>query len=740
MQRVASVSIQRLLLKRVYKLSTNRLSFCRQLEDGTRRAQASANPSSSYIRRQLTRQFSSVTGLFSIPNLIKPSDFLRAAYEAAEDCNRFRDALALRCLTPLSTRSQATQILYELDLISKTVCNVIDAAELCRSVHVDPVWRDAAQKAFDALAHYIAELNSDERLYHALKQVTGNQPLFQQLSEEEQRFAGLLQAEFERDGIQLPEAQRARVADLAHSVSQLEGLFSQNIVHSDQTFRVAAAPVKAILPNQVLSSYGIEEVATLDESDSNINQLELHTNQPHLLQSLIRYSHDPNLRRDVYMAHSTSVPENLAVLDALIDRRRQLATALGFESYAHRVLQDRMAKHPNRVVAFLKELQINNYSAWKRDMEMIARAKQAVEFSSQVEPWDISFYISLLKARNGFDINTVTPYLTIDNCVRAIQVLVSRLFGMTMQEQVMDAAEAWDGEHAQSNRGIRKFTFVNEKTGESHGTVYLDLHARPGKYTHAAHFTVRCGCLATDPSHEPPEYQQPVVVLVCNLSSAKEEFLSHSEVETLFHEFGHALHSLLSRTNFQHMSGTRAAMDFVETPSHVMEYFVWDKQFLKILAVQTYNGEPLPDDAISKLQQSRYEFASLERQNQILYSNFDQILFGAATEATRNMSTTQIFSKLHADLGVPHAEGTHWHSRFGHLVTYGAGYYGYLYSQVFAGDIWKQCFQADSLAKGPGQAFWRKMLIHGGAKDPSAMLSDLLGRPPKADFFSQASQ
>lgn len=671
----------------------------------------------------------SSAGLFSIPELRQPSDFPKSAYDAVDECNRLRESLHN---VTIATHRQALSALYRLDQISKTVCNVIDAAELCRSVHVDDGWRTNAQAAFDYLAQYIAQLNSDVHIYKALTQVTENASIFNLLTEEERRFATLLQAEFERDGIQLPDAQREQVVQLSHSTSQLEGLFSQNIVHSNQKFSVPSTPVKAVLPSTVLRAYGAQE--------TDDNTIELHTNQAQLLQSLIRYSRDAELRRDVYMAHSTSVPENLAVLDALVQRRHELATALGFQSYAHRVLQDKMAQHPDRVFDFLYQLQNNTRPAWKRDMETIAQAKMAVEGTSQVEPWDISFYVGLLKARNGFDINVMSSYLTLDNCIRGMQQLVLNLFGMTMQEEVMDETESWDGESSDSSMRVRKFTFREHEHGDSLGTMYLDLHPRPGKYTHAAHFTVRCGCIQTEPDIQPPEYQAPVIALVCNLSTSTDASsgLSHSEVETLFHEFGHALHSLLSRTKFQHMSGTRAPMDFVETPSHLMENFVWDAQFLKILAVHPDSGEPVPDTIINKLQQSRNEFASIERQNQIIYALFDQMLFGVRAPETSSLSTTDLFTKLHEKFEVPHAQGTHWHSRFGHLVTYGAGYYGYLYSQVFAGDIWNQCFQKESLSSKAGHEYWQKILIHGGAKDPTAMLTDMLGRAPKADFFLQA--
>jgi intermediate peptidase len=195
-------------------------------------------------------------------------------------------------------------------------------------------------------------------------------------------------------------------------------------------------------------------------------------------------------------------------------------------------------------------------------------------------------------------------------------------------------------------------------------------------------------------------------------------------VETLFHEFGHALHSLLSRTTFQHLSGTRAATDFVETPSHLLEHFAWDPNFLPAFAKHYITKEVLSDEMIRLLVQSRQDFKSIELQNQLLYARFDQTLFGVPIRAT----STEILSRLYQECNVPFAEGAHWHTRFGHLVTYGAGYYGYLYAQAFASDLWKEYLADHCLDSTSGRRLWHEMLKHGGAKDPQAMMRSLLGR------------
>ena len=347
-----------------------------------------------------------------------------------------------------------------------------------------------------------------------------------------------------------------------------------------------------------------------------------------------------------------------------------------------------------------------------------------------------------------------------------------RLFGIAVMEfaEHMSPEEQWDviaaaadGENDVTTTctRIRKFVFVEHESQRPLGTIYLDLFPRDGKYGHAAHFTVRCGCVLDAMSHSSSasdsdatssssisegQYQLPIIALVCNFTPPTvAPVLAHAEVETLFHEFGHAIHSLLSRTAFQHLSGTRTAMDFVETPSHWMEQYVWDASFLQEFLARHYQtGDPPPPAMIQALVQSRFQFRSLEVQQQLLYAHFDQILFGppqlstTTTAPTTNTASTstQIFAQLHQQRGMPYADGTHWHSRFGHLVTYAGGYYSYLYAQVFASDIWDHCFvDGGHPQREAGLRWWNKVLIHGGARDPHVMLRDLLGRPPRVDSF-----
>lgn len=661
------------------------------------------------------------------------------AGEAVDMCNSARRDLQAQLPVPVSSDNpfQAQDYLFQLDHISKTVCNVIDAAELCRSVHVSPEWRESANRAFATLSAYIGELNADTSLYQTLikvKEADAAGDIQPPLTDEEKRFCLLLQAEFERDGIHLPDEERQEVQHLQSHVTQLETMFSQNIVHKKKEFQVEKSALEAIYSPEVIQANGIgpeiKSLATTSDSD--------------VAQSLLKYSPEPQVRRQVHMESVTACPENLAVLDNLIHLRNEVAIKLGFASYADRFLRDKMAGSQEAVYAFLHKLLHSNQSAFKKEMEELADAKRKVENvqDGTLEPWDVSFYTSVLKARTASNTPAVSAYLTLDNCINGIQTLVDRLFGIQMIEREMTVEDAWDTTADSRTTSLRRLEFVDQD-GTFLGTIYLDLKRRPCKYSHAAHFTVRCGCRLESPygngsGMSGNGFQRPIIALVCNLANFSNDgssVLTHQEVETIYHELGHMLHSMLSRTQFQHLSGTRAQMDFVETPSHWLENFVWDPEFLRVLGRHHSTGEVIPDDDIQRLRDSRNSFHGIERQNQILYALFDQTIFGnpISSNSPTIKSTTNIFGDLMRHHGVPYAEGTHWHSRFGHLVTYGSGYYGYLYSQVFAEDIWKTCFEGNSMSRQAGERIWKKMLIHGGARDANLMLKDVLGRPSKVD-------
>lgn len=387
-----------------------------------------------------------------------------------------------------------------------------------------------------------------------------------------------------------------------------------------------------------------------------------------------------------------------------------------------------MIGSPEAVQTFIQDISRRLMTKARAEHQVLLEAKRKHEGpdAREVYMWDVPYYMGMLKAQKfRIDSRVISGYFPLERCLEGLHMLCSSLFGVELQQVDMPrgSSEAW-------HEDVRKLSLTRH--GETLGHIYFDLYPRENKYTHAAHFTIRCGKRMNG-----GQYQTPIVALVCNFNRPapySPSLLTHSEVETLFHEFGHALHSLLSQTEFQHLSGTRAQLDFVETPSHLFEYFAWDPRVVREFARHHETNEPIPADMMRALRASKHMFAAMDTQTQCLYSLLDLSLFGKPDESKTSVSTSSSTETLrqlqNSTTLVPHVDGTYWHTRFGHLLGYGAGYYSYLYARVFAADIWGACFQEDPLSRGAGEQLYQKLMIHGGAKDPYEILHDLVGQRP----------
>lgn len=254
---------------------------------------------------------------------------------------------------------------------------------------------------------------------------------------------------------------------------------------------------------------------------------------------------------------------------------------------------------------------------------------------------------------------------------------------------------------------------MDAATGETLGTVYLDLAPRARKFPHAAHFVVRCGRERGRSNEKQTTRQTPAVALVCSFgggahSLAKPSLapLSHAEVETFFHELGHAMHSVLSRTRYQHLSGTRCAADLVEAPSHVFEYFAWDPACLRAIAKHRVTGETMPDALIDAIRRSKGRFAGTETRQQVAFAALDLAaheLEGDVDERALREVARRTY-RTHGPIGSTEAEAElhRWELRFGHLVGYGSTYYSYAFARCVAASVWRRYFEGDPLAGGAG--------------------------------------
>jgi len=339
-------------------------------------------------------------------------------------------------------------------------------------------------------------------------------------------------------------------------------------------------------------------------------------------------------------------------------------------------------------------------------------------------------------------ISAMTAYFPLRDCLQSIIDICKTLFGVSFRPQRLTTGESWvvDSDNGilasllgKGNEDVMKYQCLDE-SGELLGTVYLDLFQRPKKFGNAAHFTIQCGCPGSDGKHQTPVVALTFSIISSSRGSIDEKMntlLSFSEVETLYHEWGHALHSLLSRTNFQHLSGTRGSTDFVEVPSELFEHFARSPDVLAGWAKHSDTGAAISRDLIEEALASRKTYAGFDAMTQILYGAVDQYFHGEEIKNILHNGPDAVYSEL--EKGVSDLQqrlvGTDVVYidllSHGHITSYGGGYYSYLFAKMYSAQIWKQRFEADPLNRTQGRYLRDQFLRFGSAKNPKSLLTEV---------------
>uniref|UniRef100_A0A0E0HUP3 Peptidase M3A/M3B catalytic domain-containing protein n=1 Tax=Oryza nivara TaxID=4536 RepID=A0A0E0HUP3_ORYNI len=636
------------------------------------------------LRRAAAAAFSTAaarpeTGLYGFDVLRTAKGFRRFVDDAIE---RSDELVAYIGQLPPSA-----EIVRAMDEISNTVCSVIDSAELCRNTHPDKEFMDEADKASMRIYEHLQYLNTNTTLYNAILKAESEGVM---LTEEARRAATTLRVDFEKGGIHLPKDKLEHVNHLNLEIAQLGRKFSENVMNKPGF--VDIYPASRIPRNMQRHFKSIHSIKPWGDEEQR-NQMDT-TKQKGLrivtdsgtLSTALRWVPD----EEVYLVGNSEPRENITVLGKLINARDELAKTMGCKSYGDFAIRPNMAASVDVVMSFLKDLSGAVRHKAGEEFKRIQDFKRNVcnEKSAKLEPWDEDYFIGMMKsAVHNLDVSVVAAYFPLSQCLKGLNVLVESLFGATFHQIPMGDGESWHPD-------VMKLSLHHPDEG------VLTLLSEGGD-----------DCKTQITSFH---------------SSKIMARLNHWDVETLFHEFGHALHSLLSRTEYQHFSGTRVALDVAETPSNLFEFYAWDYRVLRKFAVDETTGDPIPEKLVKALNASRNMFPATELQRQIFYSIMDLTLFGE--QGSKPMDTISTV----ADLRRKHTswkcvEGTHWHTRFTHLINYGAGYYSYLYARCFATTIWQEVCQGDPLSRSTGSALRDKFLKHGGAKDPSALLKDFVG-------------
>jgi thimet oligopeptidase len=419
--------------------------------------------------------------------------------------------------------------------------------------------------------------------------------------------------------------------------------------------------------------------------------------------------------------NTVAVEENRKILEEAVQLRQEIAEAFGLPTWAHHKLELRMAKTPERVKEMYAELQGPLTAAARDELATVGRLLEIDTGDSMVQQWDWSYYDTLQRRTDfGVDNFEVAKYFPLPAVLDGMFEITSEMFGITIRE--IDEFESWHPD-------VQLFAIHEADTGEEISRFYLDLFPREGKFGHAAEFPLIRGRLLEDGT-----YQDPLCAMVANFTkptTSSPSLLQHSEVETLFHEFGHVLHQNLGRTELATFSGTETETDFVEAPSQIMQHWIWRPDVLARFARHYETGEPIPAELVEQLVAARNLNRAMFQLRQMQYGWWDQELHSGP-----DRDIESIYASGSEITMLPPHEGTFALASFGHIMSgYDASYYGYMWAEVFGDDMFSR-FEAEGVTNPEvGMDYRRKVIGRGGAWDADDMLVDFLGREPNNEAF-----
>ncbi|KAI2635970.1 peptidase family M3 [Xylaria nigripes] len=687
-------------------------------------------------------------GLFRNQYLTSPQGFLTFA-----NVTIIKATKLVHKISAAQTTEQYQNIVKDLDRLSDLLCRVLDVCDFVRITHPDVRIQEAASAAWSKVFMYMNQLNTSTVLNDQLGKALGSPEVWASWNEEERTVAKLLQQDFQKSAIHLPKENRDAFVDMSQIISELGADFVDNPAPEKPYIELPSSKFQGLNPQMArnLVRRGILRLPTLDPVAS----------------SALRSVHDEETRKEIFYATRTASKRSVATLEMMLKQRARLASLSGFQSFGHMTLQDKMmAKTPESVDQFLQALARHNrpfVKAELADLEKEKCRKLGLSSDVSIQPWDRDYYMESIRAgmRSGRKTDDfLAAYFPLGAVMQGLSKLLGRLYGIRFVPRDPLPGEMWHPD-------VRRLDVVSDTDGIV-AVLYCDLFYREGKSPNPAHYTLRCSRDISEdeiqeawelngqdggPSFQSPTdaandgmhvslsqsgtvKQLPTIVLVCDFPTDKQEWnqpalLDYYQMETLFHEMGHAVHSILARTTLQNVAGTRCATDFAELPSTLMEHFCADPSVLALFARHYKTDQPLPYQMVAEKLKVSNRFEASDRESQIILAMLDQ-KYHSSTVHEDGFDTTKILLDLQREFGLLPADppGTRWQGFFGHLFGYGSSYYSYLFDQVLSERVWRVVFSGGqngaALSRENGERLKENLLKWGGGRDPWRCLSDTL--------------
>ncbi|MGL5535783.1 MAG: oligopeptidase A, partial [Aeromonas veronii] len=536
-------------------------------------------------------------------------------------------------------------------------------------------------------------------------------------------------------GIGLPAEAQQRYGEIQARLSELASRFSNNVLDATQGWHklVADEAELAGLPDSVRAA--ARQMAELKGKEGWLFTLDIPSYLP-----VMMYADNRELRAEMYEAFTTRASDqgpnagkwdNSAIMSELLTLRRELAQLLGFANYAELSLATKMADKTEQVVSFLTDLAAKSLPQGKAELEEIHAFAAEQHGQSELAAWDLAYYAEKLK-QHKFSISDeqLRPYFPASKVVKGLFEVVKRVFGMKVRERL--GIDTWHPDV--------RFYDIFDADDELRGSFYLDLYAREHKQG-GAWMDV---CLGRR-YRQDGSLQKPVAYLTCNFNGpvdGKPALFTHNEVVTLFHEFGHGIHHMLTRIDVAGVAGINGvAWDAVELPSQFLENWCWESEALAFISGHYETGEPLPADLLEKMLTARNFQAAMQMLRQLEFALFDFRLhqeFDPANPAQLPALLDEVRSQV--AVMTPPAFNRFQHS-FSHIFAggYAAGYYSYKWAEVLSADAFSRFEEEGIFNPATGQSFLKNILEKGGSKEPMELFRAFRGREPKVDALLRHS-
>ncbi|MFM5638116.1 oligopeptidase A [Aeromonas veronii] len=660
---------------------------------------------------------------------IKPEQVQPAVMQAIADCKqKISDVLAQR--DPHTWDS----LIAPLEEVNDRLSRIWSPVSHLNSVLNSEALREAHDACLPLLSEFQTYVGQHEGLYQAYLSLSQSDD-FPLLSGAQRKEIQNTLRDFRLSGIGLPAEAQQRYGEIQARLSELASRFSNNVLDATQGWHklVADEAELAGLPDSVRAA--ARQMAELKGKEGWLFTLDIPSYLP-----VMMYADNRELRAEMYEAFTTRASDqgpnagqwdNSAIMSELLTLRRELAQLLGFANYAELSLATKMADKTEQVVSFLTDLAAKSLLQGKAELEEIRAFAAEQHGQSELAAWDLAYYAEKLK-QHKFSISDeqLRPYFPASKVVKGLFEVVKRVFGMKVRERL--GIDTWHPDV--------RFYDIFDADDELRGSFYLDLYAREHKQG-GAWMDV---CLGRR-YRQDGSLQKPVAYLTCNFNGpvdGKPALFTHNEVVTLFHEFGHGIHHMLTRIDVAGVAGINGvAWDAVELPSQFLENWCWESEALAFISGHYETGEPLPADLLEKMLTARNFQAAMQMLRQLEFALFDFRLhqeFDPANPAQLPALLDEVRSQV--AVMTPPAFNRFQHS-FSHIFAggYAAGYYSYKWAEVLSADAFSRFEEEGIFNPATGQSFLKNILEKGGSKEPMELFRAFRGREPKVDALLRHS-